>query len=172
VHVTYKSPKRSVAHTRTRHGHLLSLTPAASRSQSAAGSMHSRPETFELAVSGIFSEGINARLDDPARAVIPGRRVTRRQEKNWAVAARRRAEGWTPTAPAAGASVLERWGVQYLPSGSMLALSSCGGTGGGGPAPPSDPPGTQAGSYSITVSATSDTTTPAPPPVAVQLTVN
>ena len=57
-------------------------------------------------------------------------------------------------------------------SGSMLALSSCGGTGGGGSPPPSGPPGTQAGSYSITVSVTSDTTTPAPPPVTVQLTVD
>jgi hypothetical protein len=68
-------------------------------------------------------------------------------------------------------------------SGSMLSLSSCGGTGsslaqiGGslpptGPPPPSGPPGTQTGNYTVTVSATSDTTVPAPPPVTVQLTVD
>jgi hypothetical protein len=63
-------------------------------------------------------------------------------------------------------------------SGSMLALSSCGGTGGGLPPPTTPPgsptglPGTETGSYSITVSATSDTTVPAPPPVTVQLTVD
>jgi hypothetical protein len=63
-------------------------------------------------------------------------------------------------------------------SGSMLALSSCGGTGGGPPPPTTPPgsptglPGTETGSYSITVSATSDTTVPAPPPVTVQLTVD
>jgi hypothetical protein len=63
-------------------------------------------------------------------------------------------------------------------SGAMLALSSCGGTGGGLPPPTTPPgsptglPGTETGSYSITVSATSDTRVPAPPPVTVQLTVD
>jgi FG-GAP-like repeat len=64
-------------------------------------------------------------------------------------------------------------------SGSMLSLSSCGGTaslspptGPPGTPPPTGAPGTQAGSYSITVLAVSDTTAPAPPPVTVQLTVN
>jgi hypothetical protein len=64
-------------------------------------------------------------------------------------------------------------------SGSMLSLSSCGGTAGlrpptgpPGTPPPTGAPGTQAGSYSVTVSAVSDTTAPAPPPVTVQLTVN
>jgi hypothetical protein len=72
-----------------------------------------------------------------------------------------------------------------IASGSMLWLSSCGGTGsslppstGGsslpptGPPPPAGPPGTQTGNYSVTVSATSDTTVPAPPPVTIQLTVD
>jgi hypothetical protein len=69
-------------------------------------------------------------------------------------------------------------------SGSMLSLSSCGGTaslspptGTPGTPPPTSPPptgtpGTQAGSYSITVSAVSDSAAPPPPPVTVQLTVN
>jgi hypothetical protein len=73
-------------------------------------------------------------------------------------------------------------------SGSMLSLSSCGGTaslspptsppgtpsptGPPGTPPPTGTPGTQAGSYSVTVSAVSDTTAPPPPPVTVQLTVN
>jgi hypothetical protein len=67
-------------------------------------------------------------------------------------------------------------------SGSLLALSSCGGTGSSpaltgplpptNPAPPPVPPGTQTRSYSITVSATSDTIAPPPPPVTVQLTVD
>ena len=72
-------------------------------------------------------------------------------------------------------------------SGSMLSLSSCGGTtsatlpptsppGGGTvpppPPPPTGPPGTQTGNYAITISVTSDTTVPAPPPVTVQLTVD
>jgi hypothetical protein len=71
---------------------------------------------------------------------------------------------------------------------SILSLSSCGGTASlspptgppgapsptGPPAtpPPTGTPGTEAGSYSVTVSAVSDTTAPAPPPVTVQLTVN
>jgi hypothetical protein len=73
-------------------------------------------------------------------------------------------------------------------SGSMLSLSSCGGTaslsppngtpgtlpptGPPGTPPPTGTPGTPAGSYSVTVSAVSETTAPAPPPVTVQLTVN
>lgn len=64
-------------------------------------------------------------------------------------------------------------------SGSMLALSSCGGTGGSGdpppptnPPPPTGSPGTHIGSYLVTVSATSDTTVPAPSPVTVQITVD
>jgi hypothetical protein len=68
-------------------------------------------------------------------------------------------------------------------SGSMLSLSSCGGPGSSlaqigdslpptGPSSPSGPPGTQTGNYTVTVSATSDTTVPAPPPVTVQLTVD
>ena len=61
--------------------------------------------------------------------------------------------------------------------GSMLSLSSCGGTASasprtGVPIPPPPPPGKQTGSYTITVSATSDTTVQAPPPVTVQLTVD
>jgi VCBS repeat protein len=64
-------------------------------------------------------------------------------------------------------------------SGSMLSLSSCSGTAGlrpptgpPGTPPPTGAPGTQTGSYSVTVSATSDTTVPEPPPVTVQLTVD
>jgi hypothetical protein len=72
-------------------------------------------------------------------------------------------------------------------SGSMLSLSSCGGsaslspptgpgtpspTGPPGAPPPTGTPSTPAGSYSVTVSAVSDTTAPPPPPVTVQLTVN
>jgi hypothetical protein len=72
-------------------------------------------------------------------------------------------------------------------SGSMLSLVSCGGTAEvqlppanppgtpvppGAPAPPPGAPGTQTGSYSVTVSAGSDTTVAAPPPVTVQLTVD
>jgi hypothetical protein len=72
-------------------------------------------------------------------------------------------------------------------SGSMLSLVSCGGTAEvqlppanppgtpvppGAPAPPPGAPGTQTGSYSVTVSAASDTTAAAPPPVTVQLTVD
>jgi FG-GAP-like repeat/Bacterial Ig-like domain (group 3) len=62
----------------------------------------------------------------------------------------------------------------FVVSGAMLSLSSCGGSGGsgGGAPPPNEPPGTQAGNYSITVSATSDTTAPAPIPVTVQLTID
>ena len=55
-------------------------------------------------------------------------------------------------------------------SGSMLSLSSCGGT--GGSAGPPSPAGPQTGNYSITVSATSDTTAPAPPPVTILLTAD
>jgi hypothetical protein len=80
-----------------------------------------------------------------------------------------------------------RWRVAVVVlvvSGSMLSLSSCGGTAGslaptgsflppsGPPPPPTGPPGTQVGNYTITVSATSDTTVPAPPPVTVQLMVD
>jgi FG-GAP-like repeat len=66
-------------------------------------------------------------------------------------------------------------------AGSLLALSSCGGTGGlpstTGTLPPTSPlpppvPGTQTANYSVTVSATSDTAAPTPPPVTVQLTVD
>jgi hypothetical protein len=62
----------------------------------------------------------------------------------------------------------------FVVSGAMLSLSSCGGSGGsgGGSPPPNGPTGTQAGNYSITVSATSNTTVPAPVPVTVQLTIN
>ena len=65
-------------------------------------------------------------------------------------------------------------------SGSMLSLSSCAETsttspprspGSGGPPPPSGPPGTQTGSYTVTVSAMSDTAIAPPSPVTVQLTV-
>ncbi len=89
---------------------------------------------------------------------------------------RRRRPGWL----AAGILIL-------AVSGSMLSLSSCGGTtsatlpptsppGGGTvpppPPPPTGPPGTQTGNYAITISVTSDTTVPAPPPVTVELTVD
>ncbi len=79
----------------------------------------------------------------------------------------------------------QRWLVTIIvlaASGSMLSLSSCGGTASSltasslppptNPLPPTGSSGTQAGSYTITVSATSDTTVPAPPPVTVQLTVD
>jgi hypothetical protein len=74
--------------------------------------------------------------------------------------------------------------VVLVMSGAMLSLSSCGGTAGslaatggslppaGPPPPPTGPPGTQVGNYTITLSATSDTTVPAPPPVTVQLIVD
>jgi hypothetical protein len=68
-------------------------------------------------------------------------------------------------------------------SGSMLSLASCGGTGSStpqiagslpptSPPPPTGPPGTTPGNYTVTVSATSDTTVAAPPPVTVQLMVD
>jgi Bacterial Ig-like domain (group 3)/FG-GAP-like repeat len=69
-------------------------------------------------------------------------------------------------------------------AGSVLPLVSCGGTATASlvpptspqpptsPIPPSGPSGTQAGSYIVTVSATSDTAVAAPPPVTIQLTVN
>jgi hypothetical protein len=64
-------------------------------------------------------------------------------------------------------------------TGSMLSLSSCGDAGGSGgpsgssgPLPPTGSPDTETRSYSVTVSAASNTTVPAPPPVTVQLTVD
>src|SRR6201996_5158213 len=75
-----------------------------------------------------------------------------------------------------------------LVSGTMLSLSSCGGsaslspptgppgtsapTGPPSMPPPTGTPGTQAGSYLVTVSAVSDTAASVPSPVTVQLTVN
>jgi hypothetical protein len=61
--------------------------------------------------------------------------------------------------------------------GSMLSLTSCAGTvnsspSTAGPIPPTPPPGKQTGSYTVTVSATSDTTVQAPQPVIVQLKVD
>ena len=62
----------------------------------------------------------------------------------------------------------------FVVSGAILSLSSCGGSGGsgGGSPPPTGAAGTQAGNYSITVSATSNTPVPAPVPVTVQLTID
>jgi hypothetical protein len=94
------------------------------------------------------------------RAVILGRRVTRRQDKNWVAPAGRLRFGTL------GACNIGRRVVRI-----DAGASSVSGTG-GGLTPPSGPPGAQTGSQSITISAASDTTAPAPSPVAVQITVD
>jgi hypothetical protein len=96
-------------------------------------------------------------------AVILGRRVTRMQDKNWVGTARRRAEGEVLMLCCRRLrfGALGRAILVVLSSGSMLGASSVSGT--GGLTPPSGPPGTQTGSYSITVSAVSDATALYPP---------
>jgi hypothetical protein len=147
VHVTYKSPKRSVAPTRTRHGHLLTSShPHAAPDLLQDGALAARKH-FELAVNGSCRED-RARPGNPPRA---------REESG--VTARRRAEGEVlvlrcpDDAPAARTSPFSKPGAMILfqSDGSMLGLRVSGGT--GGLARSSDPLGTSTGGQSITISA-------------------